>query len=528
MFHRLPIGLLVGVLFLAGCTAGAQPAQESGGSAEIVAPTIPVANEKRVEGNAPAAPSNTIAAAQVETNLYPVVDTGQSYCYDAHNSIPCPAEGEAFYGQDAQIRGNAPSYTDNGDGTVTDNVTGLMWQQDPGDKMTYDEAVAGAASFSLAGYDDWRLPTIKELYSLILFSGYDPSGLSGGTSELTPFIDTETFMFEYGDESVNERIIDSQFISSTEYVSTTMGGNKTVFGVNFADGRIKGYPVGAVPGQTDGKLFFVLYVRGNPDYGVNDFADNGDGTITDWATGLTWMQADSGTVMDWEEALAYCQQADIGGYVDWYLPNAKELQSIVDYNRSPLTSQSAAIDPLFQATPIVDERGGSNYGFYWSSTTHANMMSGDHAAYVSFGEALGYMNGSWMDVHGAGAQRSDPKVDSAAQYPTGHGPQGDAIRGENLVRCVRSDTEDALLVGGAVDEQYSGSSPQTGLSASGGNPPQPAVDACSELSVYDGCTFTTPSGTMGGVCSQTQSGLACGPAGTPPNLSAGPLSGERP
>ena len=528
MFHKLSVSLLVVVLFLAGCAAGAQPAQENGGSTESVAPTVPAVNENRVEGNALTAPGDTIAAAEVETGLYPVVDTGQSYCYDANNSMLCPAEGEAFYGQDAQIQGNAPSYTDNEDGTVTDNVTGLMWQQDPGDKMTYDEAVAGAESFSLAGRDDWRLPTIKELYSLILFSGYDPSGFSGDSSALISFIDAETFMFEYGDESANERIIDSQFISSTEYVSTTMGENKTVFGVNFADGRIKGYPVGAVPGQAEGKLFFVLYVRGNPDYGVNDFVVNGDGTITDRATGLTWMQADSGTAMDWEEALAYCQQVDTGGYEDWTLPNAKELQSIVDYSRSPLTSQSAAIDPLFQATPIVDERGGSNFGFYWSSTTHANMMAGDHAAYVSFGEALGYMNGSWMDVHGAGAQRSDPKVDSAAEYPTGHGPQGDAIRGENLVRCVRSDAEDVPLVGGAVDEQYSGSSPQTGLGVSGGNPPKPAVDACSQLSAYDSCTFTTPSGTMGGVCMQTQGGLACGPAGTPPNLSVGPPSGERP
>ena len=48
------------------------------------------------------------------------------------------------------------------------------------------------------------------------------------------------------------------------------------------------------------------------------------------------------------------------------------------------------------------------------------------------------MNNQWIDVHGAGAQRSDPKDSSAAaQYAsTGHGPQGDAVRGNNYVRCV--------------------------------------------------------------------------------------------
>jgi hypothetical protein len=42
-----------------------------------------------------------------------------------------------------------------------------------------------------------------------------------------------------------------------------------------------------------------------------------------------------------------------------------------------------------------------------------------------------------MDVHGAGAQRSDPKTGDASDYPQGHGPQGDVIRINNYVRCVR-------------------------------------------------------------------------------------------
>ncbi len=124
---------------------------------------------------------------------YVVVDTGQTTCYDNTSPITCPGEGEAFYGQDAQHAGNQPSYVDNGDGTVTDLNTGLMWQQTYSGKMTWDDALAEAETFSLAGYDDWLLPTIKELYSLIDFGGVDPSGYQGSdTSGLVPFIYTDS------------------------------------------------------------------------------------------------------------------------------------------------------------------------------------------------------------------------------------------------------------------------------------------------------------------------------------------------
>ena len=370
---------------------------------------------------------------------YIIVDTDQEKCYNNSREISCPQQGDAFYGQDAQYQGNQPAYKDNGDGTITDLNTGLMWQKDPGEKVTYDVAVAGADSLTLAGYDNWRLPTIKELYSLIIFTGTDPRPIDTKATE--PFIDTDYFVFEYGDTGAGERIIDSQFISSTKYVSTTMGGNTTVFGVNFADGRIKGYPINATRKFPEGKGFFVLYVRGNPDYGQNLFVDNNDGTITDTATGLMWSRADSGEAMDWEEALYWVQQKNQQnylGYSDWRLPSAKELHSIVDYTRSPDTSNSAAIDPVFEVSEITNEAGEKDYPCYWTGTTHVkdNGM-GDFAAYVSFGRALGYMNNQWMDVHGAGAQRSDPKAGNPADIPKGRGPQGDAIRIYNYVRCVR-------------------------------------------------------------------------------------------
>jgi hypothetical protein len=371
---------------------------------------------------------------------YVIVDTGQKRCYDNFREITCPQPGEPFYGQDAQYQGNQPAYHDNGDGTVTDLNTGLMWQKTPGGKATYGEAVSGADDSNLAGYEDWRLPSIKELYALILFSGTDPRPEDVTTTNAVPFIDTNYFDFEYGDINAGERIIDAQYWSSTEYVSTTMNGAATIFGVNFADGRIKGYPrdIGRL-GQT--ATHFVRYVRGNVDYGVNNFVDNGDGTITDTATGLMWSKDDSGVGMDWEDALAWVQQKNEGnylGYSDWRLPNAKELESIVDCTRSPQTTSSAAIDPVFKTTSIIDERGETDYPFYWTGTTHVNEAGGGAAAvYVAFGDALGYMMNSWIDVHGAGAQRSDPKSGDPKAYPHGRGPQDDAIRIYNFVRCVR-------------------------------------------------------------------------------------------
>ncbi|MBI9049599.1 MAG: DUF1566 domain-containing protein [Anaerolineaceae bacterium] len=391
---------------------------------------------------------------------YAIVDTGQGTCYDDSSVIACPASSESFYGQDAQYTGNEPSYTNNGDGTIMDNVTGLIWQQsadtdgdgdiDANDKMSYDSAVNYCENLSYANQDDWQLPTIKQLFSLIDFSGVDPSGYEDtDTSGLIPFIDTDYFDFSYGDTSANERIIDSQYASSTLYV----GDEEYLFGVNFADGRIKGYGL-SLRGRE--KTFDVACVRANNTYGVNNFSNNGDSTITDNASGLIWAQEDSGSDapngLNWEEALAYVETQNAANYLsysDWRLPNVKELQSIVDYSRSPDTTNSAAIDPLFNTTPITNEAGETDYSFYWSSTTHANWtnQSGSAGAYVSFGSAMGYMDNTWMDVHGAGAQRSDPKAGNPDEFSTGRGPQGDAIRIYNFVRLVR---------GGEVSETPAG------------------------------------------------------------------------
>lgn len=212
-----------------------------------------------------------------------------------------------------------------------------------------------------------------------------------------------------------------------------MNKDETVFGVNFVDGRIKGYPKYNPRNKEPNKLYF-RFVRGNENYGKNQFVDNGDATITDKATGLTWQKADNGEGVNWQGALAYAENLTLAGHDDWRLPNAKELQSIIDYTRSPETSNSAAIDPIFKISTIKNEAGETDYPYFWTSTTHLDgPVPESSAVYIAFGKAVGKMRGKIMDVHGAGSQRSDPKTGK----PMSRGPQGDMIRVDNFVRVVR-------------------------------------------------------------------------------------------
>ena len=66
---------------------------------------------------------------------------------------------------------NVPSYTNNGDGTITDEINGLIWHQNMASKMSYSEGHKAVKKVRLGGHSDWRIPSIKELYSLILFTG---------------------------------------------------------------------------------------------------------------------------------------------------------------------------------------------------------------------------------------------------------------------------------------------------------------------------------------------------------------------
>jgi hypothetical protein len=134
-------------------------------------------------------------------------DTGQTKCYNDTVEIPCPDEGQPFYGQDAQYNGPARSYTDLGSGMIQDNTTGMIWEQktnmdgtvnyadphdadnsytwcdtDPntngGDQGTCAandtmDFIAALNAADYGGHHDWRLPTIKELtLPSVFFTAY--------------------------------------------------------------------------------------------------------------------------------------------------------------------------------------------------------------------------------------------------------------------------------------------------------------------------------------------------------------------
>lgn len=111
---------------------------------------------------------------------YVLPDTGQTQCYNNNygGEIDCPKRGEQFFGQDGNYDGPPLSYRDNGDGTVTDRNTGLMWQQDDAHNArtySWQRARNYCEILNLARHTDWRLPAIGELASLINIGKYNPA-----------------------------------------------------------------------------------------------------------------------------------------------------------------------------------------------------------------------------------------------------------------------------------------------------------------------------------------------------------------
>ncbi len=134
-------------------------------------------------------------APAIDTTVFP--GTGYSYGYGYWSStagVLLPSEdvwivrfddGYAAYGYKPDDTGHTrcvrgaerPSvFTDNGDGTVTDLVTGLVWQKQ-GDNLprTWEPAISYCEALTLGGASDWRLPNIKELLSVVDYSHASPA-----------------------------------------------------------------------------------------------------------------------------------------------------------------------------------------------------------------------------------------------------------------------------------------------------------------------------------------------------------------
>ncbi|OOO00513.1 MAG: hypothetical protein ATN35_07050 [Epulopiscium sp. Nele67-Bin004] len=218
---------------------------------------------------------------------------------------------------------------------------------------------------------------------------------------------------------------EGQFWSNNYYLVEAEGSRdgEIAFGVNHATGHIKAYLAEA---NSSAGMKYVRAVRGE-EYGVNQYVDNGNGTITDNETGLMWMSVDTGEAVNWEEALIQAENSEFAGYSDWRLPDVKELQSIIDYSGSyPAIDQD-----FFTCTELAE----NEFYYYWTSTS-AYFNEGDvlnpFAWYVAFGFAV---DDTGSDYHGAGGVRFSPK------YPESEALGEGGDNSLNSVRLVRTISE---------------------------------------------------------------------------------------
>ncbi|MCD6361375.1 MAG: DUF1566 domain-containing protein, partial [Armatimonadetes bacterium] len=123
-------------------------------------------------------------------------------------------------------------------------------------------------------------------------------------------------------------------------------------------------------------IFLLILVFFSPSLVLGALVDNGDRTVTDTSTGLMWQKEGPVSTMNWEDALAYCENLLLAGYSDWRLPTIKELASIVNLDRC-----DPAIDTEYFPNTVSS--------YYWSSTTLAYYTSTAWRVHFYFG----YVNG---------------------------------------------------------------------------------------------------------------------------------------
>ena len=108
----------------------------------------------------------------------PIAKTGQGICYDGSGSIiNCTGTGQDGEYQKGVAWPN-PRFIDHRNGTVTDNLTGLMWTKDAQQvkgTIKWTNALTACNNLDLAGYTDWRLPNVKALLNLIDYREHDPA-----------------------------------------------------------------------------------------------------------------------------------------------------------------------------------------------------------------------------------------------------------------------------------------------------------------------------------------------------------------
>ena len=254
-----------------------------------------------------------------------------SYKTPVHIYRPMPKTGQSVlyidYDDGFYQKGITRSYTDNGDGTVKDNVTGLVWEQED-DGVLYDwnsakEYCSGLSKGSLT----WRIPSIEELIYLM------DRGKAG------PAIDDLFTNVKSAYWSGND------YLLSSEDDAWTL--NSALGNTNDPDKNVTNY-VRCVSSQETNGISEVAYLR-----------DATKQIVLDTSTNLVW-QDDVTTIGDankksWSEAVAVCKDLTLDGKTDWRLPNLNELNSITDKTK---------VSPAMNVTFVNNDSR-----HYWSSTT---------------------------------------------------------------------------------------------------------------------------------------------------------------
>lgn len=269
--------------------------------------------------------STTVTTTGMSKTMKRLPDTGEQLSYTN------------TFGEDNDYTINPPYYVNNGNGTITDTVTGLMWQKTDGGEMTYENAVIYCDTLSLAGYTDWRLPNPHEAFSIL------------NQQFANPAIDTTKF---------TKTSADYWWASYFQKGSTT-----NVWCTN-AGGGVGNKPKSETISAGGTFRYCPRAVRNAfaPSTVAYHFIDNGDGTIKDNLTNLVWQKVPLNDTLTWENALIYAEGFSLAGYSDWRLPNIKEIESISDELLA-----NPSIDTSF--FKIINNKK------YWSSTTLPNQTS---------------------------------------------------------------------------------------------------------------------------------------------------------
>ncbi len=256
-----------------------------------------------------------------------------AYPMAAWSEVKLPDTSQAIsstntFGEDSDYatapQANPQSFTDNGNGTITDNVTGLMWQKLDAGEMTWENAVTNAASQTTGGYSDWRLPNPHELMSL--------------------------FNYEAGNPAMNSTYFPLNGLGAEYWWSRDSFGISTsnVWAVN-AGGGVGPKPKSETISAGGSLRYHARYVRLAQANMTHNYINHLDGTVTDTDTALMWTQM-PGSAMTWEAALSWAENLSAGGYSDWRLPNIKELQTLTDYALASSSSASANLKPALNRT----------------------------------------------------------------------------------------------------------------------------------------------------------------------------------